>query len=56
MEKTLRIDNVIYDAAERRFKGQVRLGGRLIAASFASIFFAPTANVRMGCPFYRGIA
>lgn len=27
MEKTIRIDHVIYDAAERRFKGQVRIGG-----------------------------
>ena len=25
--KTMRIDNVIYAAAERRFKGQVRIGG-----------------------------
>jgi hypothetical protein len=25
--------------------------GRLIAASFASIFLAPTANVRRECPF-----
>ncbi len=27
METTMRIDNVIYDASERRFKGQVRIGG-----------------------------
>jgi len=26
MEKTMRIDNVIYDASERCFKGQVRIG------------------------------